>query len=97
MSTFHPDHAHTNPPKQQSNHLTNDLVDPGLSPVLLTRARLLAAEHAKLSGRLADSFDAKIAKRAGELAPSTAILKEWDNANEVSSPQSLISYIYLIN
>ncbi|KAJ5233461.1 Peptide chain release factor 1 [Penicillium citrinum] len=56
--------------------------DPGLSPVLLTRARLLAAEHAKLSGRLADSFDAKIAKRAGELAPSTAILKEWDNANE---------------
>lgn len=62
-----------------------DLVDPGLSPVLLTRARLLAAEHEKLSGRLADSFDAKIAKRAGELAPSTAILKEWDNANEVSS------------
>ncbi|KAJ5397242.1 Peptide chain release factor 1 [Penicillium cosmopolitanum] len=54
----------------------------GVSPVLLTRARLLAAEHAKLSSRLADSFDAKIAKRAGELAPSAAILKEWDNANE---------------
>ncbi|KAJ5966009.1 Peptide chain release factor 1 [Penicillium waksmanii] len=56
--------------------------DLGVSPVLLTRARLLAAEHAKLSTRLADSFDAKIAKRAGELAPSAAILKEWDNANE---------------
>ncbi|CAI7600576.1 unnamed protein product [Penicillium pancosmium] len=56
--------------------------DLGVSPVLLTRARLLAAEHAKLSNRLADSFDAKIAKRAGELAPSAAILKEWDNANE---------------
>ncbi|CAI7608631.1 Peptide chain release factor 1 [Penicillium manginii] len=56
--------------------------DLGVSPVLLTRARLLAAEHAKLSTRLADSFDAKIAKRAGELAPSAAILKEWDTANE---------------
>ncbi|KAJ5110742.1 Peptide chain release factor 1 [Penicillium argentinense] len=54
----------------------------GLSPVLLTRARLLAAEHAKLSDRLADSFDALVAKRAGELAPVTFILNEWDNANE---------------
>ncbi|KAJ5692077.1 Peptide chain release factor 1 [Penicillium macrosclerotiorum] len=56
-----------------------------LSPVLLTRARLLAVEHAKLSNRLAESFDAKVAKRAGELAPVTTVLKEWDNANEVCS------------
>jgi len=50
---------------------------------LLTRARLLASEHAKLTDRLAESFDAKIAKRAGELAPVTSVLKEWDNANDV--------------
>ncbi|KAJ5999206.1 hypothetical protein N7451_007016 [Penicillium sp. IBT 35674x] len=56
--------------------------DSGLSPVLLTRARLLASEHAKLTDRLAESFDAKIAKRAGELAPVTSVLKEWDNAND---------------
>ncbi|OQD73939.1 hypothetical protein PENDEC_c013G05283 [Penicillium decumbens] len=58
------------------------MVYSGLSPVLLTRARLLAAEHAKLSNRLAESFDSKVAKRAGELAPVTEVLKEWDIANE---------------
>ncbi|KAJ5377882.1 Peptide chain release factor 1 [Penicillium cataractarum] len=56
--------------------------DSGLSPVLLTRARLLAAEHAKLSDKLAEAFDAKVAKRAGEIAPVSAVLKEWDSANE---------------
>lgn len=60
-------------------------LDSGLSPVLLTRARLLAAEHAKLSERLAETFDTKIAKRAGELASVSAVLKEWDDANEVWS------------
>ncbi|KAJ5633021.1 Peptide chain release factor class I/class II [Penicillium lividum] len=54
----------------------------GLSPVLLTRARLLASEHAKLTDRLVESFDAKVAKRAGELAPVASVLKEWDNAND---------------
>jgi len=46
---------------------------------------LLAAEHAKLSNRLAESFDSKVAKRAGELAPVTEVLKEWDIANEVGA------------
>ncbi|KAJ5937473.1 hypothetical protein N7454_004773 [Penicillium verhagenii] len=54
----------------------------GLSQVLLTRARLLATEHANLTDRLAESFDAKVAKRAGELAPVTSALKEWDNAKD---------------
>ncbi|KAJ5118531.1 Peptide chain release factor class I/class II, partial [Penicillium atrosanguineum] len=62
-----------------SNH---PLLDSGLSPVLLTRARLLATEHAKLSDSLLESFDTRVAKRAGELAPVTNVLKEWDNANE---------------
>ncbi|KAJ5116493.1 hypothetical protein N7456_000841 [Penicillium angulare] len=56
--------------------------DSGLSPVLLTRARLLASEHIKLTDQLAGSFDAKVAKRAGELASVTSVLREWDNANE---------------
>lgn len=53
-----------------------------LSPALLTHARTLAVEHATLSTQLADSFDAKIAKRIGELAQVAYTLKEWDNANE---------------
>ncbi|KAJ5710736.1 Peptide chain release factor class I/class II [Penicillium malachiteum] len=56
--------------------------DSSLSPVLLTRARLLASEHSKLADRLSDSFDAKVAKRAGELAPVTSVLREWEKANE---------------
>ncbi|KAJ5162451.1 hypothetical protein N7492_007843 [Penicillium capsulatum] len=46
------------------------------------RARLLAAEHTRLSDRLTESFDSQVAKRAGELAPVTSVLKEWDHANE---------------
>ncbi|KAJ5885317.1 Peptide chain release factor 1 [Penicillium taxi] len=56
--------------------------DSNLSPVLLTRARLLAVEHTDLSDRLAESFDATLAKRSGELALVTNALKEWDAANE---------------
>lgn len=65
--------------------LPSSTLDSSLSSVLLTRARLLAAEHAKLSDRLAGSFDIKVAKRAGELSPVSAVLKEWDDANEVYS------------
>ncbi|KAL5361880.1 hypothetical protein BJX96DRAFT_90761 [Aspergillus floccosus] len=60
----------------------NTSIDTGLSPALLTRARSLAAEHESLSAKLEDSFDAKTAKRIGELAAITKVLKEWDNANE---------------
>ncbi|KAL4894360.1 hypothetical protein BDV59DRAFT_17573 [Aspergillus ambiguus] len=60
----------------------NTSIDTGLSPALLTRARSLAAEHSTLSAKLEDSFDAKIAKRIGELAPIAQVLKQWDNAND---------------
>jgi peptide chain release factor 1 len=60
-----------------------------LSPALLTRARLLTAEHTKLSDRLGESFDAKTAKRAGELAPVANVLKEWVNANDVCAINQL--------
>ncbi|KAJ5510866.1 Peptide chain release factor class I/class II [Penicillium expansum] len=66
--------------------------DSTLSPALLTRARLLAAEHTKLAKRLGESFDAKTAKRAGELAPVANILKEWINANDsITELKSLLT------
>lgn len=74
--------------------------DSALSPALLTRARLLAAEHTKLAERLGESFDAKTAKRAGELAPVANILKEWVNANDVCALETfcvgalLITLVY---
>ena len=55
----------------------------GLSSALLSRARTLAKEHSALSTRLADSFDTKIAKRVGELAPISKAVREWDTMNEV--------------
>ncbi|KAJ5469446.1 Peptide chain release factor 1 [Penicillium diatomitis] len=65
--------------------------DSGLSPVLLTRARLLADEHTKLSDKIAETFDAKIAKRVGEIAPVTQVLREWDSANEsITELESLL-------
>ena len=59
---------------------------------MLNRARSIAAEHARLSEQLADSFDTKTAKRVGELAPVTNALKEWDKANEVCSPSTSSIY-----
>lgn len=64
--------------------------DYALSPALLSRARLLADEHTKLAERLGESFDAKTAKRAGELAPVANILKEWVHANDVSALGSFV-------
>ncbi|PLB41761.1 putative mitochondrial translation release factor (RF-1) [Aspergillus candidus] len=49
-----------------------------LSPALLTRARVLNAEHISLSAQLTDAFDTKIAKRVGELTPIAQAVKEWD-------------------
>lgn len=67
--------------------------DSGLSPVLLTRARLLVSEHAKLTDQLASSFDAKVAKRAGELASVTSVLQEWEKANEVGGWHLNLRYL----
>ncbi|RHZ53075.1 putative mitochondrial translation release factor (RF-1) [Aspergillus thermomutatus] len=62
-----------------------------LSPALLNRARSLAAEHTRLSTHFTDSFDAKIAKRVGELASIAKALREWDRAHEsLSELRSLI-------
>ncbi|KAK5168213.1 Peptide chain release factor 1, mitochondrial [Saxophila tyrrhenica] len=51
-----------------------------VSPALLTRARAIASEHATLTERLASEYDARAAKRLGELSSTTAALKEYDKA-----------------
>ncbi|TPX14393.1 uncharacterized protein E0L32_005357 [Thyridium curvatum] len=55
--------------------------DGSLPPVLLQRAKKLAAEHEQLSATLATGFDAKTAKRAGEIASVATALKDWEAAN----------------
>lgn len=40
----------------------------------------MASEHDRLSEESAETFDAKIAKRIGELKSVTAVLKEWEKA-----------------
>ncbi|GAD99862.1 conserved hypothetical protein [Paecilomyces variotii No. 5] len=62
-----------------------------LSSALLNRARSIAAEHASLSTRLSETFDAKTAKRIGELTPIVNALTEWDKANDsISELNSLL-------
>ncbi|CAG8949819.1 hypothetical protein HYFRA_00004144 [Hymenoscyphus fraxineus] len=50
------------------------------SPVLLARARNMAAEHDRLSLETAESFDAKTNKRIGELKGVTYALKQWEES-----------------
>jgi peptide chain release factor 1 len=50
------------------------------SPVLLERARNMAKEHDRLTEETAETFDAKIAKRIGELKNVTTALREWEES-----------------
>lgn len=60
-----------------------------ISPTLLARARAVASEHASLAERLANDYDAKTAKRLGELSSTTSALKAYDKA--ISTLQELQS------
>ncbi|OCT52845.1 Peptide chain release factor 1, mitochondrial [Cladophialophora carrionii] len=51
-----------------------------LSPILLRRARTVAAEHQHLSSANAENYDVAVAKKIGELGPVVAALKEWEDA-----------------
>ncbi|AEO63383.1 uncharacterized protein THITE_2108544 [Thermothielavioides terrestris NRRL 8126] len=53
-----------------------------LPPALLDRARRLAAEHQQLSAALAKDFDAKTAKRAGEISRVADALRQFEKARE---------------
>ena len=61
---------------QTTSPISNDI-----SPGLLSRARSIANEHAILTKELATDFDAKAAKRLGDLTSTTSALKEYDKAN----------------
>lgn len=62
-----------------------------ISPALLSRARAVATEHATLSKKLATDFDARAAKRLGELSSTSHALKEYDKAaSSLHELQSLL-------
>lgn len=52
----------------------------GLSPALLSRARSITEEHETLAKKVAADYDAKSAKRLGQLSGTAAALREYDNA-----------------
>lgn len=54
-----------------------------IPPALLTRARIIALEHNSLAEKLADGFDAKVAKKLGQHGSIVNALESWDKANEV--------------
>lgn len=51
-----------------------------ISPALLSRARLIASEYTSLTQHLASDFDAKAAKRLGEISSTANAVKEYDQA-----------------
>ncbi|KAL2127649.1 hypothetical protein VTI74DRAFT_10360 [Chaetomium olivicolor] len=62
-----------------------------LPPALLERARKLTAEHDQLSAALEKDFDAKKAKRAGEISRVADALKQFEKAKAaLSELQSLL-------
>ena len=62
-----------------------------ISPTLLSRARSIADEHAALSRKLATDYDARAAKRLGELQSTSYAVKEYDKARSaVEELQSLL-------
>ncbi|KAK5131690.1 hypothetical protein LTR08_000744 [Meristemomyces frigidus] len=62
-----------------------------VSPALLSRARSIADEHATLSQKLATDYDARAAKRLGELQPTSSAVKEYDKARStLQELQSLL-------
>ncbi|KAK8024492.1 hypothetical protein PG993_012558 [Apiospora rasikravindrae] len=66
--------------RQFLRYASTDAAAPNLPPALLQRARNLAAEHATLAATLEQSFDAKAAKRLGELSRVATALRSYDAA-----------------
>lgn len=51
-----------------------------ISPALLSRARLIASEHATLTEQLANDYDARAAKRLGEISTTATAVQEYEDA-----------------
>ena len=66
-------------------------VNASVSPKLLSLARSVASEHATLSRKLADDFDAKASKRLGDLSRTVTAINEYDHAqSSLHELQSLL-------
>jgi peptide chain release factor 1 len=63
---------------------------PFISPVLLKRARSIAAEHTQLSHQNAEKYEVETAKKIGELSTVASALAEWENA------QNVIAFVFLV-
>ncbi|KAF3023612.1 hypothetical protein E8E14_012462 [Neopestalotiopsis sp. 37M] len=73
-------------------YASSDTAATTLPPALLQRARNIAAEHKDLQTTLAEDFDAKAAKRLGDLSRVANALAEWDTArSSLEELDSLIS------
>ncbi|ETN46634.1 uncharacterized protein HMPREF1541_00820 [Cyphellophora europaea CBS 101466] len=64
----------------QSTAATSTLPVDGPSPILLRRARIIAAEHATLSAENAKDYSVTTAKRIGEISPIASALKAYEEA-----------------
>ncbi|KAF4550504.1 Peptide chain release factor 1-like protein [Elsinoe fawcettii] len=63
-----------------------------VSPLLLSRARAVAQEHATLSASLADNFSQSSARKLGQLSRTTDALKQYETASSsLTELQSLLS------
>ncbi|TKX20715.1 peptide chain release factor 1 [Elsinoe australis] len=63
-----------------------------LSPVLLTRARSIAAEHASLTSSLSSTFSQSSARKLGQLSHTTTALRAYESAlTSHTELQSLLS------
>lgn len=54
-----------------------------IPPALLARARNIVNEHKQLTEKLANGFDMRAAKKAGEYSHVVNALKDWDKSSEV--------------
>jgi peptide chain release factor 1 len=71
---------------------TKGAAEETVPPALLARARSIALEHKELTDQLANGFDTRAAKKAGEYGTVVNALKEWETAN--SSVTELTSLIH---
>lgn len=75
----------------ETDHLLAASTNDSISPALLSRARAAVAEHASLTEKLATDFDARAAKRLGELSRTVNAIQDYDEAqNSLHELHSLL-------
>lgn len=73
-------------PSKEDSDTTQATIE-SVPTALLTRARDISLEHRTLTEKLANGFEARVAKKVGEYGPVVTALGQWDKANEVSARQ----------